>query len=253
MKATCGAWLALGGLAATALAEPAGRFEPIKVTPTTEIVYPHRMVEKFIDRGEVRIMVLVDGQGRLADWMVTGYSHPLFAKEALDSLQKWKYEPARLHGQPITYRDEVRFRFSNKGIVRVIPGDMEFSLRMKETPYAQPFQQHIYRAEELDRIPDTVVEIAPMQPDRLGARAAEGQVSVDYLIDLEGRVRMPLILSSDDDAFTQAVLLALSDWRYETPKRNGTPVVARVARRFDFRPAQVAADTSGAWRKPDQG
>lgn len=253
MKARCGVWLAAGVLGSAALAAAPARFEPLRVTPTTEITYPLRLVEKFIDRGEVRIMVQVDAEGRLADWMVTGYSHPLFAKEALDSMAKWNYQPARLQGRPITHRDEVRFRFTNRGMVRIVPGDMEFSVRMKETPYARPFQQHIYRAEELDRMPEALVEAAPVQAHRFGARATEGQVSVDYLIDLEGRVRMPVVLSSDDDAFTQAVLLALTECRYETPKRHGTPVVARVARRFDFRPAQVAAAEAADWRKPDQG
>lgn len=252
MRMRPGAWLALVGAAGAALAADDGRFETIKVTPTGELTYPQRLVDKFIDRGEARVVVLVDAEGRLADWIVTGYSHPLFAKEALDSLPKWRFQPARLHGRPVTFREEVCFRFSHTGLVRVVPGDMEFSLRMKETPYARPYQQRIWRAEELDRMPDTVVEIAPMPPDRLGARATEGQVSVDYLIDQEGRVRMPLVLSSDDEAFSRSVLAALTEWRYEPPRRGGARVIARVARRFDFRPAQVAAGADEAWRRPDQ-
>lgn len=236
-----GPWARWGGAIALAVATVAtaatGRLEPLKVTPTTDLTYPRRLVDKYIDQGEARIMVLVDERGRLADWMVTGYSHPLFAKEVLDGLPRWKYEPARLHGRPIALRTEIRCLFSNGRMVRIIPGDMEFSLRMKETPYARPFQQHIYRAEELDRMPDTVAEVAPMPPDQLGARATRGQVTVEYLIDLEGRVRMPMVLSSDDDAFTQSVLLALTEWRYETPRRAGAAVVARVAQRFDFEPA----------------
>lgn len=231
--------LPLFGLVALASTDPkvgakTGPFEPLGILKTVQPSYPDRLADRFLDRGEARIMIMVDEEGRLADWIVTGYTHALFAKEALDVLPKWKFEPARFHGRPIGVRTELRFIFRNSGGVRIVPGDLEMRLRVKDIRQHETFWQRVCHVEELDQPLDAIVEISPMQPDRLGAVAREGKVVVEYFIDPEGRVRMPLVLSSDDEAFTKAVLMAITEWRYATPTRDGQPVLARVAREFKF-------------------
>ena len=186
-------------------------------------------------------MIMVESDGKLRDWMVTGYSHPLFAKEALDSLPTWKYEPATFHGQPISTRTELHFQFKREGIIRVIPGDVESARRMAKDRRRDAFWQRVCEVQELDAVPEAVVEVMPEPPDMLGAVLPEGRVVVDYFIDPEGKVRMPLIVRSDDEAFSAAVLLAITEWRYEPPKKQGVPVMTRVWRQFDFKPAQTVA------------
>ena len=122
-----------------------------------------------------------------------------------------------------------------EGGVRIVPGDLEMRLRVRDIRAKEVFWQRVCRAEELDGPLDTIVEVAPMPPDQLGAIAREGKVVVEYFIDPDGRVRMPLVLSSDDEAFTRSVLLAIMEWRYATPTRDGEPVLARVAREFQFK------------------
>lgn len=212
-----------------------GAFEPLGIVRTVQPLYPERLADRFLDRGEARVMIMVDEHGRLADWIVTGYTHALFAKEALDVLPKWQFQPARFHGRPVPVRTELRFIFRNSGGVRIVPGDLEMRLRVRDIRRNEIFWRRVCKAEELDRPLDTIVEVAPMPPDQLGAVAREGRVVVEYFIDPEGRVRMPLVLSSDDEAFTQSVLLAITEWRYETPTCDGQPVLARVAREFNFR------------------
>lgn len=228
----------LGVTAALCGADPqperVGPFEPLGIIKTVQPTYPDRLADRFLDRGEARVMIMVDEEGRLADWIVTGYTHAFFAKEALDVLPKWKFEPARFHGKPIGVRTELRFIFRNSGGVRIVPGDLEMRLRIRDIRQKEIFWQRVCLADELDRPLDTIVEVAPMPPDRLGAIAREGKVVVEYFIDPDGRVRMPLILSSDDEAFTKSVLMAITEWRYATPTRDGQPVLARVAREFKF-------------------
>jgi TonB family protein len=211
------------------------RFQPLKILRTADPMYPVQLTERYIEKGEARIMIMVSEAGRLVDWMVTGYTHPLFAKEALEVLPKWSFEPATLHGEPVAVRTELRFLYRNIGRVRVVPGDMEMALRMKDIRGRDTFWRRICKMDELDQPPDAIVEIAPMPPDRLGAVAREGKVVVEYFIDPEGRVRMPIVLSSDDEAFSQSVLLALTGWKYAPPTCNGQPVLAHVAREFTFK------------------
>lgn len=230
----------VGGLATLVLADEGKRvrqraFEPLRIVRTVQPTYPERLAARFLDRGEARVMIMVDAEGRLADWIVTGYTHALFAKEALDALRQWRFEAARFHGRPIGVRTELRFIFRNSGGVRIVPSDLEMRLRVRDIRQKEVFWQRVCLAHELDQPLDVIVEVAPMPPDRLGAVAREGKVVVEYFIDPDGRVRMPLVLSSDDEAFTKSVLLAITEWRYATPTRDGQPVLARVAREFNFK------------------
>lgn len=231
--------LAVSSLPAPEPGAPRDHVEPIVIHRNYEPTFPFALRQKLLNRGEARILVMVDRDGRLADWIVTGYSHPLFAKEALDALQKWTYSPARLDGTPITTRAELHFTFASHERVRMVPADMVLELWTRDLK-RDGFWQGFCEADKLDAPVDAIVEINPMSPDRLGAKATEGSVVVDYYIDADGRVRMPLILSSDDDAFTQSVLLAITEWRYAVPRREDQPVMTRVWRRFDFKPVAVA-------------
>lgn len=211
-------------------------YTPLTIVRTTELHFPLRLISSYVGHGEARVMIMVDAQGRLADWFVTGYSHPLFVKEVLAELPKWKFHPAMLQGQPINTRTEVRFSFQINGAVRLIPVDGDMYLRMNDYGGREVFEQRMCKVGELDAPLDVVEEVAPMPPDQLGAVSREGKVVVDYFIDERGRVRMPVIVASDDAAFTQSVLLALTDWRYAPPTHSGQPVMTRVWRQFNFRP-----------------
>lgn len=218
-----------------------GPYTPLQVLRPAELGFPSLLALREVDEGEARVMIMVEADGKLRDWMVTGYSHPLFAKEALDSLPTWKYEPATFHGQPISTRTELHFQFKREGIIRVIPGDVESARRMAKDRRRDAFWQRVCEVQELDAVPEAVVEVMPEPPDKLGAVQREGRVVVDYFIDPEGKVRMPLIVRSDDEAFSAAVLLAITEWRYTPPRKQGVPVMTRVWRQFDFKPAQTVA------------
>lgn len=214
-------------------------YEPIQIIRTRELVFPHRLIRDSIDQGEASILVMISDQGQLLDWLVIGYSHPLFAQEVLDGLLKWKFIPAYLQGKAITTRTELRFIFKNSAIIRVLANDAGRIARHTLDHRKGGFWTFICRPEDLDAPLDAKVEISPMPPDRLGATAQEGKVIVDFLVDREGKVRMPLIISADDEAFANSVLLAISDWRYEVPRRVGQPMITRVRRQFTFTPVST--------------
>ena len=243
MHATMRSLIVVAGLIAPGLAMgEAARSESkadkaLEIIQTVSMTYPHELKQVHIDEGEVSVMVWVDDTGRLLDWLLVGYTHPVFAKEVLEVLPKWKFKPAHWQGQPINTRTELQFSFKNSETIRVISADLGMSVRLKGlTPGKKPAKR-IYDAEELDEPLDAVVEIAPRPPERLGAVAREGSVVVEYLVDANGQVRMPLIISSDDPASTNSVLLSITEWRYAVPRHIGQPVITRVRQKFTFAPA----------------
>jgi TonB family protein len=211
-------------------------YEPLEIIRTVPMTFPAELSQQNITEGEVVVMVWVDDTGRLMDWMLVAHTHALFAKEVLDELPKWRFKATRVRGQPINTRVELQIFFKKSEVLRVISADMGESAILKNVPVGRVMSRRIYTPEELDQPLDAVVEIAPRPPDRLGAVAREGSVVVEYLIDTDGKVRMPMIVSSDDEAFTDSVLLAITEWRYAVPKHTGKPVIACVRRKFTFSP-----------------
>ena len=53
-------------------------YEPLQIIQTLVIQFPTHVSLSAVDDGEVRVLIWVDEQGKLRDWLVTGYSHPLF-------------------------------------------------------------------------------------------------------------------------------------------------------------------------------
>ncbi|HTL66687.1 MAG TPA: TonB family protein [Lacunisphaera sp.] len=243
MHPTLRCLLMFAGLAGSTLAldtsgpAEAKAYEPLMIVQTRDMIYPPTLTNEHIFKGEVNVAVWVDENGRLLDWLLVGYTHSLFAKEVLDVLPKWKYVPAHLQGQPVPTRAELRIIFQNTEMVRIVASERSPTEQAHDQAIEHRVAPHIYRPDELDAPLDAIVEIMPSSPDRLGAVAREGSVVVEYLVDAEGRVRMPIIDSSDDEAFTNSVLLAITEWRYAVPKRTGHPVIARVKQRFTFSPA----------------
>lgn len=210
--------------------------EPLQIIRTVNVSYPPKLLQDFVDAGEVSIMVLVSAEGQLMDWMVIGYSQALFAQEVLEVLPRWKFIPAYHHGKAIPTRVELKFSFKNSAFIRVLPSDTGILARQKIDMKTAGYSSFICWPDELDQPLDAKGEIAPMPPDQLGAKGKGGQVVVEYLVDAEGKVRMPIIISAEEEAFANSVLLAISQWRYEIPRHQGLPVITRVRHQFTFTP-----------------
>lgn len=67
---------------------------------------------------------------------------------------------------------------------------------------------------------------------------------VDVIVDGEGYVRLPKIVSATDPAFGYAAVQAISQWRFEAPKVHGKATPVRVRAPFEFNGAK--ADEAGA-------
>jgi hypothetical protein len=88
---------------------------------------------------------------------------------------------------------------------------------------------------ELDH-PLTVLEQAsPRNPGRLVDPEGRGGTAVlDFIIDETGRPRVPVVVRTDHLGFAVAAAEALESWRFEVPRRGGTPVAVRAQQVFVF-------------------
>lgn len=92
--------------------------------------------------------------------------------------------------------------------------------------------------QELDSIPKPMFQAKPIYPTELLVQKVTGKAVIKYLIDEKGHVQLPEIASATDDNFGWAALTAVSQWRFEPPKRNGNTVIVRTETPIRFETTQ---------------
>lgn len=217
-------------LALAADRKPPPGVELPRIIQTVEARFPDLLAQRGIYDGEARVVMLIDAEGRLADWLLLSYSHPLLGREATDLLGRWKFEPARRHGEPIDARVDLKFSFQASGMVVSIYGP-DMAERLQLTP--QRVIQRVCLPQELDTPLKPLRQVRPLWPAEFDGDQ-EARIALEFFVDEEGRPRMPVVRQTDHDALVLPAIEALSHWRFEPPTRGGAPVLVRAVQSFRF-------------------
>mgnify|MGYP001544323660 CR=1 FL=1 len=234
-RRSCLLALLFGGLAVAAGAQAARRLDqPLKIIQTVDPVFPEIPETRTALRGDVRVLINVDADGRLADCLVTSYTNRAFADAAVSALKAWRYEPARRNGEPIGVRAGVVFNFEVKGQVISFTGMDALTAQLDEIMGPSEINP-LCRPEDLDRPVTAVRTVNP----RIGTKdlrtpGSTRQVVVDFYVDQNGRPRMPVVVSGTADRQAEAVVAALMQWQYSVPRRGGEPVSVHASQTFVF-------------------
>lgn len=91
---------------------------------------------------------------------------------------------------------------------------------------------------EVDHLPVLLAPGALRYPAVLAAARIDGAVTLEFVIDTEGRVEPEgvRVLSTTHDGFTAAAQEAVRTTRFRPAKKNGHPVPVRVRQTVTFRP-----------------
>jgi general secretion pathway protein A len=89
-----------------------GRLEPPQLMSSKSPVYPPNARAQRV-QGEVALEALVDETGTVVETTVLGGPAPLHAA-AIEAVRAWKYQPARMNGQPVPIHVKVTIRFALK-------------------------------------------------------------------------------------------------------------------------------------------
>jgi periplasmic protein TonB len=89
-----------------------------------------------------------------------------------------------------------------------------------------PFSENaiIYNPASLDAAPKARFQISPSYPYALKSAGISGEVVVEFVVDEQGRVRDPRIVSASHHEFESPSLSAVSKWRFEPGMRKNVPV-----------------------------
>ena len=227
-------WLAALGAVMPARALPATKGDDnagIEMHETGVLSFPTAMLLSGVHFGEARVIISVDAEGRLTDYLLVGYTSEAFGHAATEAVKRWTYEAAQVHGRAHASCAEVLFTFKND-VVSATSAASNIS-RQLINGLQERYEYRPFLLRELDHIPTPVHVVAPVMPRGSGSRR---DVSVDFYIDEEGKVRVPAVSRDDaDDACAAAAVAAVEQWSFEPPLRKGRPVLVLIRQEFSFR------------------
>jgi TonB family protein len=212
------------------LPEPLRIDVPPKPKGVISPVYPYELLRKNIE-GKAQLTLGINANGKVIEFNVVSSTNPEFALALIAASDAFEFEPAVKDNKPspsfITY--DMHFSGGQiRGQSCVVPSDEDRYLLSVEKKHPD----RIFTLKQLDAIPKPLSRKIPLFP--LTATNPTGEAKIEVLIDTEGFVRLPRILSASDPAFGYAATQAVVAWRFESPLVKGKPVIARAVIPFSF-------------------
>ena len=112
--------LALSSAEASVLRDtsfPTADKRSLQIEMTVMPVFPATLIASGITEGQARILISVDAEGVLTDWLVLAYTNELFATEAIDAIERWKFDPMLVRGEAMSCQTEMSINYEATGVV----------------------------------------------------------------------------------------------------------------------------------------
>ena len=213
----------------------------LRIHAIPEPHFPISMSDK-TRRGHVRVLLEVGADGKLTDYLLIAYSRKAFAKSVEDVIGKWTFEPALYQGEPIGVVTEVNIDFDVGGVVintdfMEIVDNFLHSYR-KDLPEYAPANLR-----QIDRIPEPIKVVNPQYRVGMGV---VGEVTIQFYINEQGKVRMPHVMKADDLRLADLAMEAIRGWEFSPPTYRGAPVLVKANQVFKFSDKKPAAPKAPA-------
>lgn len=221
---------ALSGL--THAASPRKNVLEIAYIPST--AFPHELVQRGVMAGEADAIVSIGPEGRTVDWLVTACTDPAFEKMAAELLPEIEYRLPDAGARTGPVRVPLRFLFEARGVVvsHSVNDTIDNLINRVLTPLRI---DKLGTRSQLDRALTPQKTVAPLYPEAIHD-AAGSRVTLEFLIDQNGRVRMPVLHEGENQLLANAAAVALLEWRFTPPTRDGRPVIVAARQEFVLPP-----------------
>lgn len=178
-----------------------------------------------ICRGSATIAVSWDARGMPTDAVTLDASSPEFGAATCAAAMQWRADPA-MRPERI-----YSFQFALSGIVICYQKDAStLAVEAKAN-----FKRRLLTREDLDAEPRALATPMPQFAGDTSGVADRGRVVVEFFVDETGRGRAPSVVEASSPEFVEPTLATMREWRFETPRRNGRPVVFGESWSIEFK------------------
>jgi TonB family protein len=195
---------------------------PPRPTGTVRPVYPYALLRDG-KTGRASVAYATGLTGRVEQVTVAEATAPEFGRALAAALEQFTHEPALKGGRPCAALQKFSQEFGRDESLALVDSD-DLALLRRETKKPES----IVALRDLDTAPVPRSRRPPVFPRSVPETVTKGEALVEFLIDEDGRARLPRIVSATDDAFGYAAVQSIASWRFEPPQRGGKSVVVRV-------------------------
>ncbi len=182
-------------------------------------VYPYeQLVKGQTGWGEVSFVVDYSGRAILA--ASTGASDAAFSKSVIAMLEATDFAPAKKDKRTVMAASTNRELFRPEARLDFVARNVLSELR-KPKPA-------ILNVADLDDRPKAVAQRSAVYPRSLKTDGLTGQAEIEFIVDRDGRVLFPRIVSASHEDFGWAAATAVAQWKFNPPMRNGQRVDVRM-------------------------
>jgi TonB family protein len=218
-----------GGSSASAIEKPVAQAQAKReLTP----VYPYEMLLAG-KPGWAEASFVIDYSGRPLFTNPSGASNPAFAKAAVAMIEANEFTPGKKDRHVTMTPSRLHFNFGGEAVL-----DAESRRLLAELRKPQPA---ICDMAELDQRPKAVRQDSPVYPRALKDDGLTGQAEIEFVVSNEGKVLFPRIISASQEDFGWAAAIAVAQWRFQAPTKNGQKVDARMTAEVLFDARKLAA------------
>lgn len=195
-------------------------------------VYPYELLLQG-RTGWAEASFVIDYVGRPLFANPKGGTDPAFAKAVVAMVEASEYVPGRRDKHSVMSPSTEHFEFAGEAGLDDKARRVLAELR-KDKP-------DILEVAALDERPRPVKQDSPAYPRALKDDGLTGQAEIEFVVDEEGRVLFPRILSASHEDFGWAAATAVAQWRFQPPQKDGKKVVAKMRVPILFDAHQLAS------------
>jgi len=221
-----------------AWADNSDEIESVKFEKFVSPIYPYGLTFEGVVDGDVEIAVDINKDGTIDDWFPLRSSHVKFTREIGRVIDQWVFKPILKDGVAIPMVLHMSFHFTFQGVISLTAGDLSHLFFNPSTGGSEK-DRLVFNLSELDRIPTPIEVAQPKGVLGLDPEAAVGRVMIEFIIDTEGNVRLPVVREIEGPIeLAYTAFDSISSWKFEPPVRNNRIVSARVRQSFVFSPVK---------------
>ena len=198
--------------------------------------FPQELVGAKMGDGEVVVVITVDDDGKVNDSLVLEATNEAFANAAVSAVSGWLFKPigerpansaAPDSAKSWPRREVLQFNFKRSGVVTTM-SHAEAARDGFVGTRGPELRTVPWKA--LDSEPRPINVNMPQLTPSVSAKRAKTPLVINFVIDRQGQVRVPVILGSVDPALANTVLAAVKTWRYTPPIQQKQAVAVEVTK-----------------------
>lgn len=210
---------------------------PCKITEKTPPQFPARLIREGLTHGSVQMLLHISSTGELTDRLVTAYTREPFADASVQAVEKWKFTPGKVRGEPVDTIITLTFQFNVKQVVLL----QKFASDLSAPDHFDGFEYHASNVLNLDRVPRPLSVVEPTYPQEWMKQGIVGSVAVDFFIDETGKTRFPTAATGANERLASIAVAAVQQWRFIPPTAKNKPVLVRARQVFNFQKENPAS------------